>query len=967
MRSIDASMPAVKNALRATVLALGLSVASLLAAPALAAATPPELAITAPAAGYTDNPSPIFEGTTSDNEDPVTVTVFTGPDTSGAVAETMTPMAGPAGGTWTASEGGFLGDGQYTAVVEQAHESEHETEHGTSPPVTFTIDTKAPGVSMSSVAPFTNDTSPTLQGNAGTAPGDLATVTVRLCAGSSPCGSPLDEQVVPAAGGAWSYAPLTPLAEGTYTAQAAQDDEAGNEGLSAPQTFTVDTTGPAVTVSSLTSPTNSSKPSITGHLSAGPGDVSTVSVVVYQGASAGGTKAAEGTATNTGETSWSYSPHLEDGQYTIQATQSDRAGNTTASNTVTFTVDTAKPLVAVKGPTGYTRSKAPTIEGTGGVAPGDASSVTVRLYKGTSPSGTPVATATPTLSAGAWSFVAPSLTPDGAYTAQASQHDEAGNEGVSNAVTFTVDTKAPSVTLTSPANNQKFSKSQPTFSGAAGVASGDSSSVTVQISEVKSGEEVPVQTVGAIPVSGGGWSTGMSGPHLSNGEYTATVEQADAAGNVSKTKPVTFFVESRSPVVTLSTLGVALRGSEAFVGPAPRFTGFAQTATQDSKTIVLKVFHGTSASGPVLAEASGERVGSQWDIGPIPALADGTYTAQAEQTAAGEEPGFSEASTFTVDGDAPHPAILAPVNGSALASTTISLTGVAGTAPGDDGAVTVEVFPGSAAAGAPAETVTVPTAGGSWSAPLGTLAAGTYTALALQSDDVGNSGAGAPVTFSLSEPAPPSPSFKWFPTAPHVGEAISLVSTSTDPTSAIVGYGWSLAGTGVFTPGGQTIGTSFTTPGNHVVQLLVTDQNGASSSISETIPVTSVPVLLMQPFPVVRIAGSEVSAGVKIKLLSVQAPIGAKVSIACKGKGCPAKLVSALAAAAKGKHPPGSALITFKRFERLLPPGVTLEIKISKAGAIGKFTRFVSRKHKLPIRSDSCLSLLGKPMTCPST
>jgi PKD repeat protein len=256
---------------------------------------------------------------------------------------------------------------------------------------------------------------------------------------------------------------------------------------------------------------------------------------------------------------------------------------------------------------------------------------------------------------------------------------------------------------------------------------------------------------------------------------------------------------------------------------------------------------------------------------------------------------------------------------------------------------------------------------GNWSAPLGTLPVGTYTALAMQSDDVGNSGAGAPVTFSLSALPPPTASFTWFPTAPHVGEPVSLVSTSTDPAGAIVGYSWSPAGTGTFTPGAQTIKTSFAKPGNHVVQLRVTDQNGASSSVSETIPVTSVPVSLMQPFPVVRIAGSEGSAGVKIKLLSVQAPIGAKVTIACKGKGCPAKLVSALAAASKGKHAPGSALITFKRFERLLPPGVTLEIKVSKAGQIGKFTRFVSRKHKLPTRSDSCLSPLGKPLTCPSS
>jgi large repetitive protein len=960
MRSIDASMPAVKNALCATVLALGLCAGSLLAMPALAAAAPPELTITAPGAGYTDNPSPVFKGTTSDNEDPVTVIVFVGPDTSGNVVETMTPLSGPAGGAWAASEGGFLGDGQYTAIVEQAHEGER----GASQPVTFTVDTKAPGVSMSSVAPFTNDTTPTLLGNAGTTPGDQLSVTVRLFAGTSTGGATVDEQVVAVTGGAWSYGAPT-LADGTYTAQAAQDDEAGNEGVSAPQTFTVDTTGPTVTVNSLASPTDNSKPSITGHFGAAPGDVSTVSVVVYQGASAGGTKAAEGTATNTGETSWSFSPHLEDGQYTVQVSQSDRAGNASTSNAVTFTVDTNPPAVAVKSPSGFIKGKTPTIEGTGGVAPGDLSPVTVRIYKGSGTSGTPISTTSPALSGSSWSFSSATLA-EGTYTIQASQRDEAGNEGVSTPVQFIVDTKGPVVTISVPKRNEVVHVSQPTFAGAAGEQTGDIRKVTLQINEVaESGKEAKVQELTMASTST--WSTGTSGPHLPDGHYMAIVEQADQAGNTENAK-VPFSVETHSPSVTLAKSGLAEREPERFyAGPTPRFSGGAQASSQDSSEVQLTIFEGSSSTGHVVEKLSGERVGSSWSIGPVPSLVDGTYTAQAEQTATGEEPGFSEASTFTVDGDAPHPAILAPVNGSALASTTISLTGVAGTSPGDDGAVTVEIFPGSTAGGTPAATVTVPTAGGSWSAPLGTLPAGTYTALAMQGDDVGNTGAAAPVTFSLSEPAPPVASFTWFPTAPHVGEPISLVSTSTDPTSAIVGYSWSLAGTGVFTPGGQTIGTTFTTPGSHVVKLLVTDQNGASSSVSETVPVTSVPVLLMQPFPVVRIAGSEGSSGVKIKLLSVQAPIGAKVSIACKGKGCPAKLVSALAAASKGKHAPGSALITFKRFERLLPPGVTLEIKVSKSGEIGKFTRFVSRKHKLPTRSDSCLSLLGKPMTCPST
>jgi hypothetical protein len=58
---------------------------------------------------------------------------------------------------------------------------------------------------------------------------------------------------------------------------------------------------------------------------------------------------------------------------------------------------------------------------------------------------------------------------------------------------------------------------------------------------------------------------------------------------------------------------------------------------------------------------------------------------------------------------------------------------------------------------------------------------------------------------------------------------------------------------------------------------------------------------------------------------------------------------------------------TFQRFERRLRAGVTLEIRISKAGEIGKYTRLVVRRGKLPQRVDVCLDPAGvKPIVCPS-
>jgi Immunoglobulin I-set domain len=228
-----------------------------------------------------------------------------------------------------------------------------------------------------------------------------------------------------------------------------------------------------------------------------------------------------------------------------------------------------------------------------------------------------------------------------------------------------------------------------------------------------------------------------------------------------------------------------------------------------------------------------------------------------------------------------------------------------------------------------------------------------------------------PAPSTTPSPSPPVASFQWFPSAPHVGEPVSLVSTSTDATSPITAFAWSLAGNGAFNTGAPALSTSFSTPGSHVVMLRVTDANGLSSVLAETIPVTSPAPTLMQPFPVVRIAGSENASGVKISLLTVQAPVGATVTVTCHGPGCPSKpdyLVVASRKSKKGKSTAGIVLIAFRRFERSLRAGVVLEIRVSAHGQIGKYTRFAVRHGKLPARVDMCLSPAGiEPIVCPSS
>jgi hypothetical protein len=169
-----------------------------------------------------------------------------------------------------------------------------------------------------------------------------------------------------------------------------------------------------------------------------------------------------------------------------------------------------------------------------------------------------------------------------------------------------------------------------------------------------------------------------------------------------------------------------------------------------------------------------------------------------------------------------------------------------------------------------------------------------------------------------------------------------------------------------FNAGKQVLTETFTAPGDHLVRLRVTAADGLSSVATATLHVVRRPLTLMAPFPVVRIAGVLTSSGVNIGLMTAQAPEGARVRVTCRGRGCPTASESRLIGSSSGRH--RAAVLVFRRFERSLSAGVILEIKISKPGSIGKYTRFTIRHGKLPRRVDACLDAAGvKPIACPTS
>jgi hypothetical protein len=102
---------------------------------------------------------------------------------------------------------------------------------------------------------------------------------------------------------------------------------------------------------------------------------------------------------------------------------------------------------------------------------------------------------------------------------------------------------------------------------------------------------------------------------------------------------------------------------------------------------------------------------------------------------------------------------------------------------------------------------------------------------------------------------------------------------------------------------------------------------------------------MLRPFPVIRIKGWVTERGARITLITVRAPRGARIAVACRGRSCP---VPGLARTA--------ALSRVRPFERALDAGTRLRFTVTRPGAIGKWTEIVIRRGAPPRRRDGCLN-----------
>jgi hypothetical protein len=927
------SLPRVKrpSIVLATVLAVVLFL------PAIASAAP-TLSITSGPSGPTNDSTPTF-GFSVDGAETVEC----------SIAGDFGPCTEADSHTET------LPDGSYTFTVRATDEFDESTTETRD----FTVDTVAPTVSVTSgPSGPTNDDTPTF----GFSVAGASDVECAI--------EPADDELGECSG-ASSHTPSGSLANGGYTFRVRATDAAGNT-TSDTRDFSVDTVDPTVSITSgPEGPTNDSTP--TFEFSVGGASTVECSIAGALGPCSGGD---------------SHTESLSDSSYTFTVRATDAAGNTT-SETRDFTVDTAAPTVSVtSGPSGPTNDSTPTF----GFSVSGASTVECSIA-GELDSCSGASSHTESLS-------------DGGYTFTVRATDAAGNTS-SDTRDFAVDTVDPSLSITSgpsgPTND-----STPTFGFSV------SGALTVECSiEGQFG-----------PCSGAGSHT----ESLSDGSYTFRVRASDAAGNVS-TQTRGFAVDTVAPTVSVTS------------GP----TG----PTSDSTPTF-----GFSVNGATSVECSiaGELDSCSGNSSHTESLPDGDYTFTVQATdAAGNS--SSDTRGFAVDTVDPELSITSGPDGatndnspafgfsvSGASSVECSIAGQFGpcssagshTESLSDGDYTFRVRAIDVAGNTSTETRdfrvdTVAPSLAITSGPEGqtndsspsfgfAASGGSTVECALgatdnQTEEQFGNCSGVDVhasghlddgdytfrvraTDAVENTAGQFRNFSVDTIAPKVSVTSGPVGTTADNTPL---FGFSAVGADVLqcaiTPayglGPCSNGSSHgpaqpLQDGIYTFRVDATDDAGNTTSATRIFTVDADPAVpasppppvitppptvtgptLMNPFPLVRLAGQLTSSGVAVQVLSVRAPRGSRVSVRAKPS---CRSGSRCRVRTGGGTVGRKGVVRVKSLELRYRAGTVIVIRVSASGRIGKYTRFIVRRGKAPRRTDRCLmpgAKRGSP--CPTS
>ena len=639
--------------------------------------------------------------------------------------------------------------------------------------------------------------------------------------------------------------------DGSKQVTARFSDAAGNNSTSPELTFTLDTTAPAVAITSAGGPTSQGTArTITGTAESG----STVTLYDTDGTTVIGTGVATG-----GNYSITTSA-LSEGSHTLTAKAIDAAGNqSAASSAFQVTIDTTAPngpsissvtddIAPVTGPLvsgGSTDDTDLTVRvsltGTNAVA-GD----TIQLYDGTgtgSQLGTSYSITSADVTNGFADVQTGGLSNGTTYTLTARITDAAGNQsGASGSFIITEAGTAPSIssvtddvapvtgTLTSGSSTNDTDLTVRVSLTGTNAVLGD----TVQLyNGIGTGSQLGTSyTLTAADITNG-FADVQTGA-LSNGTtYTITARITDVAGNQSNASSSFIVTEDTSapsaPVIGTVTDDVSpVTGTVADNGVTNDTTLTITGTAEAGSTVTLYDTDGTTVLG------TGVATGGSYSI-TTSALGSGSHTLTAKATdAAGNQGAASIAFHVTIDTSAPS----APVIGTVTDDVSPVTGTVADNGVSNDATLTIT---GTAEAGS---TVTIydtdgttvlgtgVATGGSYSITTSALGSGSHTLTAKATDAAGNQGAASTafhVTIDTSAPSAPVIGTVTDDVSPVTG-TVADNGVTNDTTLTITGTaeagstvtiydtdGTTVLGSGVATGGSYSITTSALGTGSHTL------------------------------------------------------------------------------------------------------------------------------------------------------
>ena len=717
--------------------------------------------------GLTNTPGQLISGT---GEAGTTVSVLDG-------AIVLATAIVPANGLWSAPVT-LTGEGHHSL---SATDPDAAGNIGTSNVIDVLLDATAPTVTIGSAGGLTNQPAQIISGT-----GEAGTV-VQVLDGAVQIGS----ATVDPATGLWSVSATLVPGDGTHNITARDTDAAGNIGTSPTVAYQLDTAAPIVAITTGGIATKSPTQLIRGTGAAG------TTVTVFDGATAVGSTVVAANRT------WSTTITLTgaQGNHSVFATDTDAAGNVGTSAAIPYTLDTIAPAVAITSAAGLTNQASVTVSGTG------EANTTIKIYDGATFIGQ-----SPVASDGSWTKLVRMAATQGAHAITATDTDAVGNIGTSAASIYVLDTIAPAVTITSPGvlTNAR--------SQAIAVTGEANTTVTLFDGAI---------SLGTVAVGSDGTWNGTVTLSPAQGVHNVTASDTDAAGNVGKSAPVSYTLDTIAPVVTVGSSGGLTNQ------PVRPVFGTA-TDLHPGTTVMLYDNLGNTPVGSATIQSGGA-----WSTN-VTLIGDGTHRLLASYTDAAGNVGTRLSATYTLDTTAP----IVTITSSAGPTNQVMQT-VAGTSSDLNPGTTVTLFDNGNSTSLATATVNPD---GSWSTAAQLLGDGGHSIVASYTDAAGNTGTSTPAVYTLDETAP----------------LVSITSgggLTNQPIQTILGTGeagtivsildgMTVIGTmTVDVTGGWTASVTLTSDGDHVVSATDIDAAGnvgASGAITFTLD-TLAPVLSIDP------------------------------------------------------------------------------------------------------------------------